>query len=235
MVFHAGEPRGSRSPQRVRPVQRISPPHEAAETGEGDRALHARLLRRDLSAPSDLVQAHLEPLVRWLRARYPRADDDLLQDVAVDLLLSLAERPEQYDPDRAPLQRYLRMAARRDVQNALRGERRRSRLLVRVQHVELAGPTGKRPVESAEDPAEMVARSEPLSPRTLALVRSAFDDAEWEIVQLMLDGERRTGPYAALLGLAERPPQEQARQVKRVKDRLLKRLQRLAPQVRRDG
>jgi hypothetical protein len=66
-------------------------------------------------------------------------------------------------------------------------------------------------------------------------MRGACDAVEWKVVQLMADGERRSPTYAALLGLGHLPAAEQAREVKRVKDRLQKRLRRLARRVLGDG
>lgn len=199
-----------------------------------DRALHARLLSRDPTAPSDLARGHLDGLVRRLHAHFPQVDDHLVQDVAITLILSLAQRPEQYDPNRSPLASYLRMAASGDLKNALRSEQRRSRRLVALADVELAHPTGNSFVESPTDPAELVAAAEFAESHTMALFRSQFDPLEREFVQLYLDGERRTPAFAAVLGIEHWAPAEQAREVKKVKDRLLKRLRRLAPKVRRD-
>ena len=204
---------------------------------DDDRALHARLIRRDPTAPSDLAVAHLEPLVGALRrafprGRFPAADDALLETVAHDLILDLAERPEQYDPDRGGLAAYLRMAARRDVLNAVEKEHRRARRLAPLEDVELSAPARNREWTGAADPADALARA--VDPATIASARGEFDTVEWEVVQLMADGERRTPIFAQILGLADRPPPEQEREVKRVKDRLKKRLQRLRPRVRRD-
>src|SRR5205823_2519087 len=95
---------------------------------DAGHALHARLMRGDPTAPSDLVDCYLPPLVNWLLRAFPRRDGALLETVATVLIL---------------------------------------------------------------------------------------------------DGERRTEPYAALFGLQDRPREEQAPEVKRAKDRLKKKLQRL--------
>jgi hypothetical protein len=47
------------------------------------------------------------------------------------------------------------------------------------------------------------------------------------IIQLMIDGERRTQRFAAALGLEKADPAEQREAVKRHKDRIRKRLVRL--------
>jgi hypothetical protein len=46
------------------------------------------------------------------------------------------------------------------------------------------------------------------------------------VLELMLRRERRTAMYAAACGVADRPPKEQRRLVKQIKDRLLKRIER---------
>jgi RNA polymerase sigma-70 factor (ECF subfamily) len=207
---------------------------EAIPPTPDDRALHDRLLARDPVAPSDLAEAHLEPLFRWLRRQFASVDPDTLEGIAVDLILSLAERPEQYKPDRLSLAGYLRMAARGDVRNALRSRREQSRHLTSLADVELAQVAGNAAIEGPANPADVVAAGESLDPAVTELLRSSFTPAEWPIVQLMLEGERRTAVYARQLGLAGSEI-EQAREVKRVKDRLQKRLQRLAPRMPNRG
>ncbi len=69
---------------------------------EDDRALHARLLRRESTAPSDLADRHLTPLIASLRRAFPRrhfpdVNDALIETVAIDVMLDVAERPERVD------------------------------------------------------------------------------------------------------------------------------------------
>jgi len=58
------------------------------------------LLRRDPNAPSELTETYLPPLVAWLRQTFNQEDTALLDTIAIDLILSLAEKPEQYKPAR---------------------------------------------------------------------------------------------------------------------------------------
>ena len=53
---------------------------------------------------------------------------------------------------------------------------------------------------------------------------------EERVLDLMLVGERSTSAYAAALGLVDRPRAERAREAKRVKDRIKKRLERAGRQ-----
>lgn len=197
----------------------------------GDQALHARLLARDPTAPSDLAGAYLDPLLRWALAQFSHADADLVEGATIDALLQVAERPEQYDPSRASLAAYLRIAARGDVQNALRSQQRRAAHHAPLEAVELSQRAGNVSVDVSSDPADLVATGEPLDPRLQAALRDAFDSTEWQVVLLMLDGERRTSVFARILGMDDLPDMDQARAVKQVKDRVQKRLQRLASKV----
>ncbi|MGI8551651.1 MAG: hypothetical protein ACR2PL_12830, partial [Dehalococcoidia bacterium] len=64
--------------------------------------------------------------------------------------------------------------------------------------------------------------------QAIALILEQFPDVrDRRLLELILAGERRTAAYAPLLGIAAEPVEEQKRLVKRAKDRLGKRLERL--------
>lgn len=188
------------------------------------RALHARLLQRDPIASSDLATSYLEPLLARLQRAYPRQDSDMLSDIASELILDLPQRPEQYDPDRLSLPAYLLMAAKRDVLNAIQREQRRLQRIAPLEAVELRPPARNNEYAPAADPADVVARA--AADADVAQELAGLSDTDREVVQLMMDGERRYAVFAGVLGLRGRPDAEQRREVKRAKDRLKKWLQR---------
>lgn len=198
---------------------------QSRSAGTADRDLHARLVRGDPTAPSDLAVRYLDPLLTSLRRAFPRVDDQMLETKAHDLILDLGERPAQYNPDRRSLAGYLLMAARGDVRNALKSEQPRASRIVPLEDVELRPPSRNTPWLESADPADIVA--EAASSERVAAVRGHFDDQEWEVVQLIGEGERRSEVFAEVLGLQSRPREERDREVKRVKDRLKKRVQRV--------
>jgi hypothetical protein len=70
-------------------------PHSASDPARADdRALHARLLAGDETAPSDLARAHLGPLAAWLSGIFARVETDR------DRAVGLAEpgEPQTFDP-----------------------------------------------------------------------------------------------------------------------------------------
>jgi hypothetical protein len=191
------------------------------------------LLRRDPTAPSDLAATYLAPLVGWLRQTFPRDDDALLETIADDLVLDLAEYPERYDPDRLPLERYLRMAARGDLKNAQDAVRRRAARWTSLEGVELLPSARNSRWADTTDLAGRVADA--LDDERLAAMLAHLVGRDREVVELMLDGERRTTEFATILGLQDRPLDEQVREVKRAKDRLKKKMQRWWRRTAGDG
>ena len=198
---------------------------------EDDRIIHARLLQRDPVAPSDLAVRCLASLTAGLRRAFPRVDPAACETVAIDVLLGLGERPEQFDPSRAPLAAFLLMAAKRDVLNILERDRRRASRRVPLDVVELSPRARNSMQDCAADPANTV--PDALDDDLWTALQGQLGAQEREFVQLMMDGERRTTVFADVLGLQGRPDVEQAREVKRTKDRLKKRLQRRWPPATR--
>lgn len=187
--------------------------------------LHRRLHDEDdRTASADLLEAYLDPLVGWLVANNRNVHEHDCVQAAEDALLSLIGAPGSYDPGRAPLWPYLRWAAVCDLRNAWQKERKH-----RARRV---------PLESVEDPPDAGNSSETdglpleaLRERVDASVLDSLSDVERDILDLFSRGARATAEFAPVLGVAHLPPEEQAKEVKRAKERLIKKLQR----ARRDA
>jgi hypothetical protein len=176
--------------------------------------IHRDLCAGVAVAPTELCEAYLEHLLGWLARVAPRADPHSRTEAAERALLSLIERPESFDPGQGELGAFLRQAARCDLLNLLESEKRHHRRRVPLDVVALAADgrnKGRAEAWAAEEAAE------------LAALLTEEERAVWA---LMCAGERSTAAFAAVLGLADRPEWEQAREVKRVKDRIVKRLRR---------
>jgi hypothetical protein len=208
---------------------------------EEERALHASLLAGDRVAPSRIAEHYYEWLCHelWRRnvGRYPQLTMDDCQTAAGDALVAYFHGAEKYDPERSRLPVYLRMAAEGDLRNALRSKSRYPVQLqvVREPVVEDAVRRGNPQREDLADPAERVAKAQEREEqrRLIAEIRaellSRCPPNEAGAVELFLQGERATEPYARELGLTHLPPDEQRRAVKRWKDRQYKRCQRWRP------
>lgn len=189
-------------------------------------SIHRRLVERDPVATSELVEAYIEPLVRRLSGLFPRLDDPhFVHDAVVDALLNYIQHPERFDPIRGRLSAYLFMSARGDLLNKLKSESRRRTREVRLEDVEFHPSLRNISIEHDNG-------VEPPSGLSMADIESSVrqvitNQTDKRLLELILDGERKTEYYAEVLGISHLDIDEQRRQVKRAKDRLTKRLQRL--------
>lgn len=193
--------------------------------------LHGRLLEGDLTAPAELAELVLEPLTTRLRAGFPYIPDPvMIDDAVVDSVLSYAERPGQFDPAKRGLLGYLQMSAEGDLKNALQARGRRQRRERSLDLVELHLDRRNR-VSMASEPSstpEEEVVSQLAGRRLMAQARAAAETPEdASVLELMIAGERRTDRFAEALGLAGLSPDQRRREVKRHKDRLRKRIERL--------
>lgn len=195
-------------------------------------ALLEELAKGDPVAPSDLAAAYLEPLARWLARTNPQAESSECDTAAEDAILWLIKHPASYDPGGMPLEAYLRMAAKRDLQNVKRAEGRHASRRAEWGAVELSRSMGKHVMDVDADPArilelqEMVEEIVRKRPRMPAVALAGLTPGEVQALGLVECGERRTELYAVALGISHLPLEQQQVEVKRVKDRLKVRLKR---------
>lgn len=192
-------------------------------------AFHLRLCDLDPVAVADVCRAYLNPLLQWLAARFASIDDHLRQTAAHDALMTYGKTPQAYDPNRSDLATYLRIAARGDLLNLLKREAKHHRGRVGWEIVEDKQEGGN--LSGAEEPSLQLQRAEEAQQwqAFLQSVIEGFTEAERRVLQRMLAGERKTAGYAQALGIDALPPAEQEREVKKVKDRIKKRLARGGP------
>ena len=90
--------------------------------------LAARIGRGDAAALGELAQHLLPVLMRRLRRAYGRVPSDLLSDACEDAILEYGASPRRFDPARGvPLDRFLQMAAARNLADLLKADARRRR------------------------------------------------------------------------------------------------------------
>ncbi len=191
--------------------------------------LHHRLLQGDPRAPSEIMECMYEPLVRRLANTNPtiwRLDETIIIDAVTDALSSYIKRPEQFQPQRSELFAYLVMSAQGDLRNALARLRREQARLVRFDPVAHDRASGN---DSMDSNGGLPAQE--LSPNARALCQAVMqvrqelrDSREREVLDLIIGGERRTEVFARALHLEDRAPAEREREVKRVKDRIKRRI-----------
>jgi hypothetical protein len=139
-------------------------------------------------------------------------------------LLEYCTGPKKFDPSRGvPLDRFLALAAWRNVANSVRGEKRRKlrelKALTAVpdeELVELDVTAGNMLQDQEKDRQHQAAQ----------LLRMVGNPVDKKILKLRLAGERRTEEFARIMNISYLPKESQRREVKRAKDRIDKFLQR---------
>jgi RNA polymerase sigma-70 factor (ECF subfamily) len=205
----------------------ITSPARFPSREEGLR-VHQRLLAGDPTAPSDLAGMYLDALIGWLLTHNRSIDPDFCFQAAADSILSLISDPGSYDPGRQTLEVYLRMAAKRDLLNILERENRHRHQRRTLASVELSPEAGKY-LGRENDPFGPLQSEEAVREAwngVPASVREGLAPRELAVLELMLGQERKTEVYARAFGIEDLPAEEQREQIKRVKDRLKKRLDR---------
>lgn len=182
-------------------------------------SLFQRVRERDRLAVSDFLAAVLEPLLNHLRQWRNTADEHACLTAAEDAVLALIRDPAIYDPTQRGLRGFLCMAAQGDLLNALAKEAKHHKNRQSGDCVELA-PESRN--ASADDLDDLPSFADP----AVAAEIASFDATERAVFELMCGGERATAAYVPVLGIGHLSADEQARAVKRAKDRTIKRLQR---------
>jgi hypothetical protein len=176
--------------------------------------LHAQICKGKLEAIERLWTAMLPPFERSLRRVFPCADRDVCVAAAGDAILEYLQKPAAFDPKRGvPLNRFLYQAALRNVADFLRAERRR--------HAREAMYANEmRQCRSDEG----VLVEDPQCDWTAIGCLVGLSDAECTAARLWLSGERRTQVLARALAVQQASVTEQRVIVKKLKDRIRKRL-----------
>ncbi len=200
--------------------------------------LHCAVCAGAGGADEALARAAVKPPV--LRARlldkWQYANDHDLDQAIEQAVLSHLKQPRCYDLTRGTsVLDFIYLLADRRLTNLARGEERRANKFESLDEMAERGnfepAADSSPLEliiAAEDALE---RSAKLARRLAALEAFAKEHlpaTDQAILRLMLSGERRTAPYAVVLGVGALPEAEQRAAVKRTKDRLLVRLKRWA-------
>jgi len=186
--------------------------------------LHRRLLTGDRTASEEVVRLLHASLTQEISTQFSHTDQHIIWDGVIDAMLDYCARPQQFDAERGiSLKRFLRLAARRNVMNILRGEQRRK---VREEAAGHAWAASSVELDPAAGNLLQKEESKQRQRQQTALTNALQNPNDQQLLALRLQGVRRTEAFAAVLGIAHLPMETQRREVKRAKDRIDKMLRR---------
>lgn len=176
--------------------------------------LHSLVLRTHEGALNEVASRLLRRLPAIIRRRFPKASDDVISIAVGDAIMDYAQHPGRFDPARGiPLERYVGAFARRNLINEIVADKRRLR---------------REQIYAHSQNRVALPHSGPQVELVLRKVQRLTNGDERHAATLWLSGEHRTEILACALGVAELSPIDRQREVKRFKDRFVKRIIRLA-------
>lgn len=185
---------------------------------EEEMLLHQRLLERDPLAYFDVFPMYMERIAKKLEEL--RYDVDVARDAALDTVLAYREKPERYDPRKVHLFTYIMGVARHKAVDRWRSVQAQGHREKKQADVELLRRTPKDPVEQMETYVRVRQLMDLLEEE------GALNEQDQAMFRLFLMGEGSTEELAKVLRLPPMSREDQQLEVKRHRDRLMKRLGR---------
>jgi RNA polymerase sigma-70 factor (ECF subfamily) len=194
----------------------------------------------DPAAPPRLAVAVLDTLVKRVRNQIrrtysrDRVGDDQIESACGLTIARYLKAPHRYDPARGSLLGWLSMDVLGDIQNEATSAVTR-REAADSEAVELRSVSRKSLLDEAESASveevalDAVDRFD-LDPDVAVAIREAVNDygpEDLAVIELIGQGIRETAAYSEVLGISHLSADFQRREVKRHKDRLTRRLERL--------
>ncbi len=194
------------------------PPPDYEKIG---KELHALMMQGDVTAPARIAEFFLPLIISRLKSK--KIDQEMVDTAVADALLGYFKNPAQYHPGKLPLGKFLLMSARGDLKNMLSRRTKEVERFGFTESVELGSSSSEQSDEKTND-------------KLPAMLNVLDKETDKQIVSLMAEGVRETAAYATVLGISNLPSQEQAKIVKRNKDRVIKLLQRKRKKIEKgDG
>jgi hypothetical protein len=187
--------------------------------------LHPRIRTGDSSAPEALFNLLNDSVMESLSWKFPRIDDSILWDGWTGAFLNDLQR---FDSNRGDLEKFLKLAAFRNVLDSLSGLKQRQRFERSWEDAFLSGAKADQLCSdefiSPKTPAELLAERERLAEleEQIEQFRATLTTEESIIFNLHLQGERRTEVFAEALGIVRLLSPEQLRKIRIIKDRIRK-------------
>jgi DNA-directed RNA polymerase specialized sigma24 family protein len=192
--------------------------------------LHQRLLAGDPRAPSEIFELFEDRLTSVVRSTVPKLIDPGDVNAAMaDALLKYFRSPSVYDPSKSSLLTWLCNHARHNALSQLREHGRRLGRLEQFEEVVRIGLVGRDNKRDGEDEFLDALEVNQIMERHSHEI--ATDPGDLEVFLLMAAGTKDEAVFIEALGLTGLPTENRA-EVRRRRDLIRKRLERLRSKLR---
>lgn len=191
-------------------------------------ALHRQVLAKDPTAPTRLFEALRSSVPAGLFGKFRGSlSFQDCEDFAVDAFMTYLASPGKFNPGRASLSTYLFLIAQSAIFRRLKRNDHTAAFTRDAVELEAIDVYNEGDGEAPDSPAEAYEVAKAKQELAILRQRIQLTPNEEAAFDLMLSGERSTKAFALALGLTALSPDEQRKQVKRFKDRVGKRMDRL--------
>jgi hypothetical protein len=195
-----------------------------------DIDLHKLILAKDDLALVKLFDRYGESVITKLKQWYPETaykDHNLILGAVNEAFFGYYQNATSFNPALNSLQRFLEIAAERDLINFLKKEKKHyTKRINNPNSVELQEQIWNSAIDEGENPEYRLIQNEVLD-KVQRLLKGYFSNSnDLELAKMILMNERKTEVFAEMLQLTEKEKTEQEKIVKRHKDRIKKILQR---------
>lgn len=193
-----------------------------------ERLLHSAILKGDDLALAKLYDLFGEAIINSLSRYYKagRMDEALVFDAVNQAFLGYYRNPATFNPEKNSLQRFLEIAAERDLINILDREKKHSGKIKLPEDVELQENIWNNNMENVNSTDSDLIQKETLNAVDKELGKYFDVSVDVTLAKMVLQKIRETELYAEVLNISYLSIDQQKKQVKNHKDRIKKVLER---------
>ncbi|WP_276348832.1 hypothetical protein [Daejeonella sp. JGW-45] len=192
-------------------------------------ALHQAVTDRSDTALLKLYDLYGESIIRKLKSWYSKLaakNDDSIPAAVNEAFLGYYNNPATFNPQISSLERFLEMAAERDLKNDIEREKDQEGKENLPDGVELQANFWNSLKKDQTATDQRIIHKETIAAVDQELGLHFKTDQDLTLAKMVLSRERETGPYAEVLEIGELTTEEQKAEVKKHKDRIKKILER---------
>lgn len=191
--------------------------------------LHHLVLKGDGLSLSKLIDLLGETIINKLKKWYPKvaqSDTSLIQEAVSEAFLGYFRNPLTFNSTKNTLQRFLEIAAERDLLNILEKEKKHTNTIKAPDDVELEEKFWNSILKEYEQSDTEIIYEELVELVDKELFTHFDCELDVKLAKLVISGERETTVFSSVLKLEHLHIDEQRAEVKRNKDRIKKVLDR---------
>lgn len=200
-----------------------------SHTKNEELELHRAVMDKDDLALAKIFGLYSDHLIACLKRWFPkpaRQDEALVLEAVNEAFWGYYKNPVTFNPKKNTLERFLEIAADRDMRNILQREKKHFKKRNLPQDVELEEKFWNSVKKDEGSPDEQLIHNQSIEILHKELSNYFTNELDVRLAKLIIAGERETSTFSELLKIEELTIEKQRIEVKKHKDRIKKVLER---------